>query len=537
MLSSVQKTSWSRTAVVYQIYPRSFRDAAGKNGVGDLAGIIEKLDYLNDGTKNSLGVTAIWLNPIYQSPMCDFGYDITDHCAIDPVFGDLETFDRLVAEAHKRGIKIIMDFVANHTSVEHPWFTESRSSKNNSKRDWYVWRDAGQDGGPPNNWLSVFGGSAWELDPTTGQYYLHSFLKCQPDLNWRNADVHREMEKVLRFWLARGVDGFRTDAAHFLMKDPEFRDDPANPKYVAGVDNPYESLLHVHSQGAPDLAMTTNGLCDVIGEDDDAFMVSEAYVEFPEMIQYYKACGNRRQAPLNFGFLFLPWSARLYKDAIDQLEKSLGPNEWPNYVFGNHDYSRVATRLGQERVRLAAMLLFTLRGMPFVYYGDELGMENVKIPAGHEIDPFGKNVPGFDVGRDPERTPMQWNANANAGFSDATPWLPVAPDYKTRNVAAQSADKHSMLSLYKKLIHLRADSSALLSGAYVSMESGNENVFIFARQSDSEKMIIAINFSDEEQTVEVLSSGSVIFTSYSDGRGEKVMGELRLRVYEGVIIA
>jgi len=540
------KENWSRRAVVYQIYPRSFKDTDG-NGVGDLKGIIEKLDYLNDGstgspqggTDTSLGITAIWLNPVYKSPMKDFGYDISDYRDIDPLFGDLAIFDRLVAEAHKLGIKVIMDFVPNHTSSEHPWFKESKSSKNNPKRDWYIWKDPKQDGSPPNNWLSVFGGSAWTLDEKTGQYYMHSFLPDQPDLNWRNKDVRDEMADVLRFWLKRGVDGFRTDAVYHLIKDDEFRDDPPNPNYDASRDEPYNALLHVYSQGRPELTETANTLCNVLGEhSDDIYMVSEAYLGLPQMMELYKVCDNSLHAPFNFNLISLPWSVAAFKEFIDEYEEKLGPNDWPNYTLGNHDRSRLATRLGQDRARLAAMMQFTLRGMPFVYYGDELGMEDVQMPADAVIDPWGKNMPGFGVGRDPERTPMQWNSNPNAGFSDSAPWLPVATDYKEKNVERESRDLNSMLSFYKELIHHRSNSHALLTGVYKPMESGNGHIFVFGRECASEKLMVAINFSNSEQIAAVSIDGTLLCNTHR-GKcgGERIQTtQLKLNSYEGLMV-
>jgi len=532
------KENWSRRAVVYQIYPRSFKDTDG-DGVGDLKGIIDKLDYLDDGTDASLGITAIWLNPIYKSPMKDFGYDISDYHDIDPIFGDLSIFDRLVAEAHKRGIKIIMDFVPNHTSSEHPWFRESKMAKDNARRDWYIWRDPKTDGSPPNNWLSVFGGSAWTRDEKTGQYYMHSFLPDQPDLNWRNKDVRDEMADVLRFWLKRGVDGFRTDAVYHLIKDDEFRDDPPNPNYDASRDEPYNALLHVYSQGRPELAETANTLCNVLGEHSkDTYMVSEAYLGLPQMMELYKACDNSLHAPFNFNLISLPWSAAAFKKFIDEYEKKLGPDDWPNYTLGNHDRSRLATRLGQDRARLAAMMQFTLRGMPFVYYGDELGMEDVQMPADAVIDPWGKNLPGFGVGRDPERTPMQWNSNTNAGFSDGASWLPVALDYKEKNVERESRDPNSMLSFFKELIHYRKNSLALLAGSYKPMESGNEHIFVFGRECASEKLLAAINFSDSEQIAALSVDGTLLCNTHR-GKcgGEKIQTtQLKLNPHEGLMV-
>ncbi|MFQ5863095.1 MAG: alpha-amylase family glycosyl hydrolase [Candidatus Brocadiales bacterium] len=531
------KENWSRRAVVYQIYPRSFKDSNG-DGVGDLNGIIEKLDYLNDGTEKSLGIGAIWLSPIYKSPMVDFGYDISDYYDIDPLFGNLKTFDKLIFEAHRRGIKVIMDFVPNHTSSQHPWFLESRSSRNNPKRDWYIWRDPKRDGLPPNNWLSVFGGSAWTLDENTQQYYLHSYLAEQPDLNWRNQEVRDEMVQVLKFWLNRRADGLRTDAIYYVIKDVEFRDDPQNPNYIPGKDDPYNALFHIYSQGRPEIFDTTNTLCEVIGKYEDKFMVSEVYLDLPDMVKMYKACANKLHAPFNFNLMNIPWDAGEYKKFIDDFEELLTPEDLPIYVLGNHDRSRLASRLGRDRARLAAMLLLTLRGMPFIYYGEELGMKDVQIPTKKVKDPWEKQTPGFRLGRDPERTPMQWNTGPYAGFSDVEPWLPVAEDYKKCSVETDSADPHSMFNLYRQLIHFRKDSPALLQGSYRSLDIENNNILGFVRESVEEKLLILLNFSGEEEGLSLTSQkAKVICNTYLDKefREEIDLKNFSLRPYEGYV--
>ena len=549
--------NWSRRVVVYQIYPRSFKDSNG-DGVGDLQGIIDKLDYLNDGTEKSLGVEAIWLSPVYKSPMVDFGYDVSDYKSIDPIFGDLETFDKLIAGAHKRGIKVIMDFVPNHTSVEHAWFEESRSSKDNSKRDWYIWRDGkpdgsphsplassptsrsgrGEAGSPPNNWLSVFGGSGWTLDKKTGQYYFHSFLAEQADLNWRNEAVRKEMLSTLDFWLDRGVDGFRTDAVNHLVKDKDFRDDPVNPNYAPGKDDPYDQFLHIHSQVREATLDHVNAMCELLGARDDKFLVSEAYLDLAGMEKMYKACGNNLHAPFNFNLMTMPWSAKQYREFIDKFEKSLTQEQWPNYVMGNHDRSRVASRLGIHRARIVALLLMTLRGMPLIYYGDELGMEDVPISSEDALDPLEKNVPGMRLGRDPERTPMQWSDKKYAGFSAAKPWLPVSGDYKTRNVVEQSKDSKSILTLYRKLIQFRKRSSAILLGSYKSFDCGNKDVFAYRRTSSEQDLIVALNFTGKEQKIPQKIDGySVVCNTLGDKTaGKKVEIEnLTLRPFEGYL--
>lgn len=529
---------WYTNAVIYQMYPRSFKDTNG-DGIGDLNGIIEKLDYLA-GAERSLGVDAIWLTPIYRSPQKDFGYDISNYYDIDPIFGDMRTFDKLVSEAHRRGTAVIMDFVPNHTSSEHPWFLESRSSRDNPKRDWYIWRDPRPDGSAPNNWLGVFGGSAWEYDAKTKQYYMHSFLSHQPDLNWRNKEVRGEMLNVLKFWMGRGVDGFRTDAIYHLIKDDQFRDDPPNPNYVPDRDEPYSSLLHVFSAGQPEVIDAANTMCSVLekGEFAQKFMVSESYISIQELAKLYRACDNKLHAPLNFNFISSPWSAREYKKIVDEFELSLGPDDVPNYVLGNHDRSRVASRLGHERARLAAMLLFALRGIAFIYYGDELGVEDAFIPPEKYLDPWGKNLLGFKVGRDPERTPMQWDGSKFAGFSRVKPWLPFFNNQRELNVESELQDSRSMLSLYRNLIRLKQTLPALAQGAYKPIESRSENIFAFVREHDKGNALVMLNFGEREEKAACdVKKATIVCNSYLNrATGEEVdLNQLVLRPYEGYI--
>jgi alpha-glucosidase len=438
-------------------------------------------------------------------------------------------------------MRVIMDFVPNHTSDEHPWFLESRSSRDNQKRDWYIWRDGAPGGAPPTNWLSVFGGSAWSYDDKTGQYYMHSFLSRQPDLNWRNPEVKQEMIRILKFWLHRGVDGFRTDAVYHLMKDEKFRDDPPNPNYISGKDEPYDGLLHTYSTGQPELYKTANALCEVLGAHENTFMVSEAYLDIPGMEKLYEACANNLHAPMNFNLMSLPWSAAAHKTFIDAFELSLGEGDVPNYVLGNHDRSRIATRIGHARARLSALLIFALKGMPFIYYGEELGMEDAEIPGEKARDPWGKNVPGFKVGRDPERTPMQWTGGNHAGFTDGEPWLPVAQNHKAVNVEIESADPSSMLSFYRRLIHFRKNSLVLTHGTYQSYEEKNDNVFSFIRERFGEKILVTLNFSGEAETIscEGIGRGALIATTHMDrvAGGEVSLSRFQLRPYEGCMFS
>ena len=525
------KSSWARTAVVYQIYPLSFKDSNG-DGRGDLDGITSKLDYLQE-----LGIGAIWLSPIYSSPMADFGYDISDYQNIHPWFGKLENFDFLIQSAHERGIKIMLDFVPNHTSSQHSWFIESSSSLDNPKRNWYLWAD-GTGENPPNNWLSVFGGSGWEFDARTKQYYFHSFLKEQPDLNWRNPEVRKAMNDVLRFWLKRGVDGFRMDAVYHMVKDDQLRDNPANPDFILGSGDPYHAQLNVHTHGLAETLVVLKEFSGTLAEFGDTFMVTEVHIPFEQLIQMYPAIDPQRHSPFNFNFIHMPWSAIEYKKFVDAFEKKLLPQYLPNYVLGNHDKSRVATRVGQQRARLLAMLQFTLRGMPFIYYGEELGMEDSVIPSELIQDPFEKNVPGMKLGRDPERTPMQWDSSEYAGFSTYAPWLPINENYLQINAATESVDPASMLALYKDLIRLRQSSPALMEGAYSSFVL-NDNIFSYSRKFGLEEFVVLLNFAAVNQMVTVPQSETIcVLSTYMDNRDRENLGfpEISLRPYEGILL-
>src|SRR5215211_3467911 len=439
---------WWQTGVVYQIYPRSFMDSNG-DGVGDLNGVIERLDYLSD----TIGMVAIWLSPIFPSPMHDFGYDVSDYCSIHPMFGTMADFDWLLDETHKRGMKLLLDLVPNHTSDEHPWFLESRGSRENPKRDWYIWRDPAPDGCPPNNWLSHFGGPAWTLDETTGQYYLHQFVKQQPDLNYRNPEVVHAMLDAMRFWLDRGVDGFRVDVIGLMMKDPEFRDEPLNPNWD-GI-YPFTKLQHIYTANLSEVHELIGGMRRLLDSYEDRMMVGETYLPNDELMKYYGTTDMLEcHLPFNFQLILAKWIAPGVRKMVDDYEAVLPGDAWPNWVLGNHDQHRLATRVGASQARVANMLLLTLRGTPTCYYGDELGMEDVLIPPEKIQDPPAVNQPEIAhiVGRDPERTPMQWDASPNAGFSSPDVkdlWLPLASDYQEVNVESQLNDPYSMLNFYR----------------------------------------------------------------------------------------
>jgi alpha-glucosidase len=525
---------WWQSGIIYQIYPRSFADGNG-DGVGDLKGIRSRLDYLQ-----GLGVDCVWLSPIYPSPMADFGYDVSDYTGIHPLFGDLADFDALLADVHARGMKLILDFVPNHSSDQHPWFTEARSSKDSPKRDWYIWRDPAPGGGPPNNWLSTFGGSAWELDPATGQYFFHAFLAKQPDLNWRNPQLRAAMYDALRFWMDRGVDGFRVDVIYHIVKDDQFRDNPRNPNYRPG-NNPYHEYLDVYVADRPEVHDMIAEMRKVLDEYPGRMMVGEVYLPVERLVTYYGTGGSGVHMPFNFQLVTMAWSARTIAAAVAKYEAALPSFGWPNWVLGNHDNPRLASRAGRDQARVAAMLLLTLRGTPTLYYGDEIGMADVPIPPDRIQDPFEKQVPGMGLGRDPERTPMQWDATANAGFSSADPWLPVASDYPTRNVTAQINDKRSLLALYVRLISLRRAESALHCGAYVAVHS-DEHTVAYLRTDGGRSFLVALNLTGEPRSIPETditrspAGGRLVLSTEMDREDEHVTGEIGLRPNEGIVV-
>ena len=530
---------WWQRGIFYQVYPRSFMDSNG-DGVGDLKGIISQLEYLT-----WLGVNAIWISPVYPSPMADFGYDIANFTDIDPLFGDLATFDELVKQCHQRDLKVIMDFVPNHTSDQHPWFKESRSSRDNPKRDWYFWADPRPDGSPPNNWLSIFGGSAWEWDATTGQYYLHSFLKQQPDLNWRNPAVKTAMFDVIRFWLEREVDGFRIDVANFIMKDPQLRDNPLNPSHKWTFNKSYgdyDSQLHIYDKGHPDLHTIYRDLrclLDSYSTQSPRIAIGEVQIaNWKEWATYYGSNLDELHMPFNFGLLYVAWKGLAIRQIIDEIEFVLPTGAWPGYVLGSHDEFRIASRVGQAQARVAMMLLLTLRGTATIYYGDEIGMHNVEIPPEHILDRWEKNL--LEMARDPARTPMQWDSGPNAGFCSSTtrPWLPIANDYTQINVSVESQDPHSMLSLTRALIHLRSTTPALTSGNYRPLEGIAENCHAYIREFGQQRCLIVLNFSDDPQiiTLPEMGRGQIVISTYLDREEFIDLSPLHLRGNEGCII-
>jgi alpha-glucosidase len=513
---------WWERGVIYQIYPRSFQDSDG-DGIGDLRGIEQRLDYLA-----GLGIDAIWLSPIFTSPMADFGYDVADYTGIEPLFGSLEDFDRMLAAAHDRGLKLMLDFVPNHSSDRHPWFVESRSSRDNPKRDWYIWRDPAPDGGPPNNWISDFGGSAWEWDEATGQYYLHAFLKEQPDLNWRNPEMREAMLDVMRFWFDRGVDGFRIDVLWHCIKADGLPDNPENPDFRPEMGEKLK-LLQLHSTNQPEIHELAADLRALADDYGDRLLVGEIVLPLDELMSYY---GNGRPGvhlPFNFQLVDAPWDAPTLRTIVADYEAALPPGGWPNWVMASHDYPRIAAKLGEAQARVAAMLLLTLRGTPTLYQGDELGIGKVDIPPGSVRDPKELREPGIGLGRDPSRTPMAWDSAANAGFSAGQPWLPLHPDWPTRNVAAQRSDPASMLSLYRALLRLRRAEPALSIGS-VELADGSGHVLAYQREYEDSRLMIALNLSGSERRCE-LPAGDLLLSTLGS---QPPVGWLRPD--EGIII-
>jgi alpha-glucosidase len=526
------RVSWWQTGVIYQIYPRSFLDA-NDDGIGDLRGIAARLDYLVD-----LGVGAVWICPIFASPMADFGYDISDYNSIDPRLGTMADFDALIKAAHDRDLKVILDFVPNHTSDEHPWFHQSRASRHSPRRDWYIWRDPAQPGVAPNNWLSEFGGSAWEFDELTGQYYYHAFLARQPDLNWRNPSVRSAMHEVMRFWLRKGVDGFRVDVIWHLAKDDQYRDNPINPQFRLG-DPPNRRLLPLYTTDRPEVHDFIAAMRRVIDEFDDRVLIGEIYLPIERLISYYGRDLSGVHLPFNFSLIGARWEAQSITKLIDQYEAALPPGGWPNWVLGNHDRPRIASRVGPDQARVAAMLLLTLRGTPTIYYGDEIGMQQVPIPPGQICDPLEKNVPGQGLGRDGARTPLQWDAGKFAGFSTVTPWLPVAANYARQNIAKQSRDPGSIYRLYRRLVALRREQPALRQGTYRPIAASGD-LLLYTREFEHDRIFVALNLGPEPTAVALPSRsvvGKLLASTFGDRDHELVRETIDIRGNEGVLVA
>ena len=535
-----QAAAWWREGTIYQVYPRSFQDS-NNDGVGDLNGITKRLDYLAE-----LGVAAVWVSPVYPSPMADFGYDVSDYTGIDPLFGSMDDFDVLLAAVHARGLKLILDFVPNHTSDQHPWFLASRSSRTDPKRDWYLWRDPSADGGPPNNWMSNFGGTAWTLDEGTGQSYYHSFLPQQPDLNWRNPAVREAMYAAMRFWLDKGVDGFRMDVLWLLIKDDQFRCNPSNPEYKGGpTDSDFWSLLPTYTADQPETHAIVAEMRALLDHYGSRVLIGEIYLPIPELVRYYGPASGvpgaaphllGAQMPFNFHLIQTAWQADLLATLITQYEAALPAGAWPNWVLGNHDQHRLATRIGAAQARVAAVLLLTLRGTPTLYYGDELGMPDATIAAEDVVDPAEKRQPGRGFGRDPERSPMLWNNTANAGFTGPTTrtWLPLVQGWPAFTVESAGYHPDSILWLYRRLLTLRRATPALHSGEVLNVTAA-DGVLSYTRFGGGERYEVHLNLTDEPQMA-TAAPGKLVLTSYLDQAHADVGGAMGLRANEAVII-
>lgn len=523
----MSELAWWQRGVIYQVYPRSFQDGNG-DGIGDLAGITSRLPYLA-----GLGIDAVWLSPIYPSPMADFGYDVADYCDIDPMFGTLGDFKQFADRAHELGLKVLLDFVPNHSSDRHPWFEKSRSSRESPKRDWYLWRDPAPDGGPPNNWLSRMGGSAWEWDERTGQYYYHAFLREQPDLNWRNPQVRRAMDDVLRFWLDRGVDGFRVDVLWLLIKDAQFRDNPPNPAYEPGQPE-HHRQLQTYTEDQPEVHEIVRSMRATLDEYGERVLIGEIYLPVPQLVRYYGANGDGADMPFNFQLLNAAWNAGEIARMIRDYDSALPEHAWPNWVLGNHDNPRVASRVGAAQARVAAVLLLTLRGTPTLYYGDEIGMTDGEIPPDQVQDPAEIRQPGIGQGRDPERTPMQWDAALpGAGFTNGRSWLPISTDTSVR---AQDGDPSSMLSLYRRLLELRRSNAALVQGEIENVAASGD-LLTFERHYRGQRLSIALNMGAADAVMEPRSG--VVLLSTLAGREGQALPEsgYRLAGAEAIIAA
>jgi len=517
---------WRDCNAIYQIYPRSFQDT-NADGIGDIPGVISRLDYLKTLTD------IIWLSPMYQSPQKDFGYDVSSFTDIAPEYGTMQDFERLISHAHARGMKVFMDFVPNHTSDQHEWFKESRSSRDNPKRDWYVWCDS-KNGAEPNNWVSLAGGKSWEFDEQTGQYYLHSWLKSQPDLNWENPAVRAAMNEAMRYWLNRGVDGFRVDAVWVMAKDPDLADDPLRP---GGDSLDYGGYLHTKCRNGARLNEYLGSMIETVAEYGGMLVIE--YYSTPEFgdsyEQLYSLQSINPAVCTVFFFDPLHWqfTARAMGEGIAAYLSGLPKGALPVFCFGNHDQTRIVTRFGGEaQARLVATLQLTLPGLPCVYNGEELGMKDGYIPAGEGQDGFGSD--GMMAGRDPERTPMQWDDTDYAGFSTVKPWLPVSESYRTINVAQESLQPESMLALYRTLLHLRRQSATLRQGQYTLLGCNN-NILSYEVSDQSAAYGVMVNFNNANHEV-LVQGGHIVCSSIMGNSANGLHGNVVLAPYEAIVI-
>ncbi len=528
------KKLWWQHGIIYQIYPRSFMDS-NNDGIGDLEGVLQKLDYLAD-----LGIDAIWFSPIYPSPDVDFGYDVADYCDIDKKFGALDIFDRLLKEAHQRDIHIILDLVLNHTSDLHPWFKESKKSKDNPYHDWYIWRDPLAEGVPPNNWRSVFGGPGWEYVPELDQYYYHMFCKEQPDLNWRNPKVRESMLNVFKFWLERGVDGFRLDVFNMYFKHEKLLDNPINQRGLRAFDR----QTHLYDVSQPEMIPLLAEIRSLLDSYNERYVVGETFLaDAQHAIQYIGP--DRLHAGFDYGYAHCKWNSNQFADEIRKWDALHVPTAWPNYFLNNHDTPRSATRYVKNeedaRLKVLAALHLTVRGTPFLYYGEEIGMRDIKLKRSQILDPVGKRYWPFNKGRDGCRSPMQWNQQVNAGFSQSTTWLPVHPNYMQRNVKNQSENPDSLLNFYKNLIRLRRSHPALYKGSIQFSEGIPEKVLNFVRLTSEEQVMIILNFDSKSHDFEIpgeyrSTSWEVLYSQHQCS-GEKITNpKFSLAPYEILLL-
>jgi alpha-glucosidase len=521
--------AWWQRGVIYQLWVRSFYDSDG-DGEGDLPGVIAKLDYLQ-----WLGVDVIWLSPIFPSPLLEAGYDISDYTGVHKLFGGEEAMERLLDEAHGRGMRVILDFVPSHTSNLHPWFVESRSGRDSPKRSWYLWQDGKKRGAPPTNWVSAFGGSAWQYDTATGQYYYHAFLPQQPDLNWRNPEVREAVLDAMRRWMERGVDGFRMDAIWHIIKDSQLRDNPPNPGYAPELP-PDNTLLHDYTRDRPEVLKVIAAMRDTVDEFEGRVIGGEIYLALERMRAYY---GTARRPllhlPFNLQLSVLEWEGGTVGEYVDSYMAMIPRGGWPNWAVSTHDSRRIVRRAGEAQARVAAMLLLTLRGTPTIYYGEEIGMSGAEIPRDRITDMRELLSPYLGLGRDPARTPMQWDAQPGGGFTTGDPWLPLADDYRERNVRAQSDDPRSILALYRRLLALRRASPALVGGAYRTLHR-DDRMLAFERAAGDQRLLVALNFSSTPASLQLEGRGWVALSTNLDREQEPFDGAVELRGDEGVVL-
>lgn len=527
---------WWKDAVFYQIYPRSFMDSNG-DGIGDLAGIESKLDYLS-----GLGVNALWISPFFKSPMKDFGYDVSDYRDVDPMFGSLDDCKRLISAAHQRGIRLLFDLVANHSSNEHAWFRAASASKDAREHGYYIWKPLA--GRKPNNWKSLFElRSAWYPNKATGERYLATFTRFQPEFDWRNPELRKEIYDVMRFWYGIGVDGFRLDVATAYFKDERFRSNPFSWNAVPDIFQ-----RHIYDRNRPEVHEVFKDMRRIADEAGERVLIGETHGQEARLAaECHGKSGDELHMAFNFDFLNQPWSAAAFRASAERWYAALPPDAWPNFTLSNHDRPRAAfrfrasdPRVTEARARLAAAMLLTLRGSPFVYYGEELGMGCQRIPKAALRDPLGiRTWPFGFLGRDPERTPMQWDASANSGFTSGRPWLPLNRDYVSRNVAAEAADPDSILSLYKRLLALRKSRASLREGELAFLDGADREVLAYLRSAGKERSLVLLNFASRPARFSLAGpafAGAMALLSTDAARGLGALGtEVELAPCEGLI--